>query len=621
MAGKQRCTVPRLGSGRDNDRSGDRAAGRRAIVALERFDDGTFGGLVPRLGAGTRYRYRVDGGAAFPDPASRFQPEGVHGPSEVIDPAASPGPMQAGRPSRSRTSSSTSCTSARSRRRGRLPRRRERLPYLAELGVTAIELMPVADFPGERGTGATTASRSSRRRAATAGRTTCAGSSMRAHRLGLAVFLDVVYNHLGPDGNYSRPSARTTSPSATRTPWGAGLNFDGPTARWCASSSSRTRCTGSTSTTSTACASTPRTRSSTTARGTSWPSSPRASANRPGRPVAAHRRGPPQPRARCCGPKAKAAGARRRLGRRLPPPDARRAGRRPRGLLRRLHRLDDRRSRARSAGLVLHRPVLGYLGEHRGTDPSGIPPRRFVVLHPEPRSGRQPRPRRAARTTRSTRPPTAPRRCCCLCAPADAAALHGPGVGGDDAVPVLHRSREELGRLVTEGRRDEFRHFAAFADPARARAHPGSAGRVETFERSRLRWDERDREPHASMLRLYQRSWRCGAASPPSAMNGRGIRDWRGHAAAASGRRRRAIIARRHRNARLVRCRTARPGRHAGTGPGAVSGAIHLGRSPVRAGTRAARDRSHAGSLRIRFHRPSAVLLSIWPAPSRVPRD
>ncbi|MBV8314653.1 MAG: malto-oligosyltrehalose trehalohydrolase, partial [Planctomycetaceae bacterium] len=61
---------------------------RPRAIALEKHPDGTFGGLVPGLGAGARYRYRVDGLGPFPDPASRYQPEGVHGPSRVVDPDA-----------------------------------------------------------------------------------------------------------------------------------------------------------------------------------------------------------------------------------------------------------------------------------------------------------------------------------------------------------------------------------------------------------------------------------------------------------------------------------------------------------------------------------------------------
>jgi maltooligosyltrehalose trehalohydrolase len=194
---------------------------------LERFPDGTFGGLVPGVAAGARYRYRLDGGNLFPDPASRFQPEGVHGPSEVIDPSTFSWTDDGwGGVARSDlvlyevhvgrfTPEGTFAATAR------------RLPYLAELGVTAIELMPVADFPGARNWGYDGVDLFAPAR--------CYGTPdvLRrlvdtAHHLGLAVFLDVVYNHLGPEGNYLGTFSRYYFSDKHKSPWGQGLNFDGP---------------------------------------------------------------------------------------------------------------------------------------------------------------------------------------------------------------------------------------------------------------------------------------------------------------------------------------------------------------------------------------------------------
>ena len=137
---------------------------------------------------------------------------------------------------------------------------RQRLPDLRDLGVTAIELMPVADFPGARnwgydGVGLFAPSR------ATARPTTCAPWSMRAHALGLAVMLDVVYNHLGPEGAYLPQFYPDYFTDRHSTPWGGGINLDGPGRATCGTSSSTTRCSGCTSIGSTACGSTPRTRS------------------------------------------------------------------------------------------------------------------------------------------------------------------------------------------------------------------------------------------------------------------------------------------------------------------------------------------------------------------------
>ena len=90
-----------------------------------------------------------------------------------------------------------------------------------------------------------------------------------------------------------------------------------------------------------------------------------------------------------------------------------------------------------------------------------------------------------------------------LTCPADAAAVHGPGVGGEPPFLYFTDHDEELGKLVTEGRRREFRHFLAFVDPEAREKIPDPQA-VSTFETSRLDWSERDREPHASTFRLYR---------------------------------------------------------------------------------------------------------------------
>ena len=87
------------------------------VIHLGKSPDGMFSGFVPGLGAGALYRYRLDGQGPFPDPASRFQPQGIHGPSEVMDQPGYPGPIGAGKGPRARTWSSMSCTSAPTRPR------------------------------------------------------------------------------------------------------------------------------------------------------------------------------------------------------------------------------------------------------------------------------------------------------------------------------------------------------------------------------------------------------------------------------------------------------------------------------------------------------------------------
>jgi len=209
-------------------------------VAVE-FDDrtrhplvaesgGYFSGLVEAACTGTRYRFRLDGGpTALPDPVSRFQPDGPHGSSEIIDPGAfawRDGEWR-GVP-RERlviyemhigTFTPEGGWAAASRH----------LPALAELGITCIEMMPVADFPGRFGWGYDGVDLFAPSRLY--GRP----DDLRrfvddAHALGMAVILDVVYNHLGPDGNYLKSFAPAYFTDRHGNEWGEALNFDGPDA-------------------------------------------------------------------------------------------------------------------------------------------------------------------------------------------------------------------------------------------------------------------------------------------------------------------------------------------------------------------------------------------------------
>ena len=207
------------------------AGGSSAFVALRAQGDGRFTGIMREAGPGTRYRYRLDGAACYPDPYSRYQPEGVHGPSQVIDPEAFvwtdddwPGvsaenqviyELHVG-----------AMTPA-----GTFAALTDQLPALKRLGVTMIELMPVAECPGRWNWGYD-------------GVDLFAPShnygepdDLRAlvdaaHALGLGVMLDVVYNHLGPDGNYLAAYATRYFTDRHCTPWGDGLNWDGPGSEW-----------------------------------------------------------------------------------------------------------------------------------------------------------------------------------------------------------------------------------------------------------------------------------------------------------------------------------------------------------------------------------------------------
>ena len=205
-------------------------AGAVRAIELTPRGDGLHERFVEGVSAGERYRYRLDEGAPIPDPASRFQPLGVHGPSEVIDPGAYVWQDSGwkGRPLAGMviyelhigafTPEGTYAAAA------------ERLGYLRDLGVTAVELMPLHDFPGERNWGYDCAALFAPPRPY--GRP----DELRrfvdaAHGLGLAVLLDVVYNHLGPDGAYVTAFDRTMLNNERRTPWGSSMNLDGEGSR------------------------------------------------------------------------------------------------------------------------------------------------------------------------------------------------------------------------------------------------------------------------------------------------------------------------------------------------------------------------------------------------------
>ncbi len=199
----------------------------RRAVAMPRDAGGWAEYVTREAPAGTRYRYRIDGELLVPDPAARFQPGDVHGASEVIDPLAYPwadGGWAGLPPERlvfyelhvgAFTAAGTYAAVA------------ERLDHLVSLGVTAVELMPLADFPGRWGWGYDGVLLFAPE--ASYGRPEALKALVdAAHARGLGVFLDVVYNHFGPEGNYLHRYAPDFFNARHQTPWGDGINYDGP---------------------------------------------------------------------------------------------------------------------------------------------------------------------------------------------------------------------------------------------------------------------------------------------------------------------------------------------------------------------------------------------------------
>jgi len=195
-------------------------------LPMQRVDGGFFELVTSRAGADSRYRYRIDDKLDVPDPASRANPDDPQGASEVIDPCVFDWRDDGwtGRPWDEAVIYELHVGTFTPE--GSFAGAIERLPYLAALGVTAIELMPLADFPGARGWGydgvLLFAPDASYGTAADLKRLIEA-----AHGQRLMVFLDVVYNHFGPEGNYLHAYAPMFFSDRHQTAWGKAIDFDG----------------------------------------------------------------------------------------------------------------------------------------------------------------------------------------------------------------------------------------------------------------------------------------------------------------------------------------------------------------------------------------------------------
>jgi len=195
-------------------------------VPLQLDESGCFSGVIPGVVAGDHYFYRPDDGAPRPDPVSRYQPDGVHGASQVVDPGLFGWQdhnwvgialeqyviyeLHIGTFSPEGTFA------------GVIPH----LEYLVQLGITALEIMPVSQFPGERNWGYDGVNLFAPQNSY-GGPDGLKELVNACHGKGLAVILDVVYNHFGPEGNYLGEFGPYFT-DRFHTPWGSALNFDGP---------------------------------------------------------------------------------------------------------------------------------------------------------------------------------------------------------------------------------------------------------------------------------------------------------------------------------------------------------------------------------------------------------
>jgi maltooligosyltrehalose trehalohydrolase len=205
-------------------------AGCAASLTRETDREGYFSGLVESARAGDRYKLRLDGAEAYPDPASRFQPDGPHGESQVIDHTRFKWTDRDWHGSSPKGQILYEMHIGTYTPQGTFAAAAGHLPELVDLGITLVEIMPVAEFPGRFGWGYD-------------GVDLFAPYHMygapddfrafvdRAHQEGIGVILDVVYNHFGPDGNYLGQFADAYVSARHKTEWGDAVNFDGPDCR------------------------------------------------------------------------------------------------------------------------------------------------------------------------------------------------------------------------------------------------------------------------------------------------------------------------------------------------------------------------------------------------------
>jgi maltooligosyltrehalose trehalohydrolase len=193
---------------------------------LQLEGDGYFVGGVEGIRAGDTYGFLLSGAGPFPDPASRYQPEGPHGPSQIIDPNRFAWSDQAWQGIKLAHHVVYELHIGTFTREGTWRSAILELPALAELGITALEVMPVAEFAGSFGWGYD-------------GVDLFAPTRIygypddfrafvdEAHRCGMGVLLDVVYNHVGPDGNYLQKFSESYFTADHKTDWGEAINFYG----------------------------------------------------------------------------------------------------------------------------------------------------------------------------------------------------------------------------------------------------------------------------------------------------------------------------------------------------------------------------------------------------------
>jgi maltooligosyltrehalose trehalohydrolase len=481
---------------------------------LRPTEDGYHEGTFEKLEAGARYRYRLDGGSLLPDPASRSQPEGVHGPSAIVDADAFAWQHASWAPPDPDRIVLYELHVGTFSPEGTFAGAAARLEHLANLGVTAVELMPVADFPGTHNWGYDGVSLFAPAR--------CYGTPDdlrrlvdRAHSLGLWVVLDVVYNHLGPDGNYLRAFAPQYFTDRHQTPWGEAINLDQPGSEHVRRFLIENACYWINDfridglrldATHALVDESPRHLLEELTRAVRDAVAPRTvwiSAED-------HRNLATMARRREDGGWGLDAVWADDLHHQLRRASA---GDHEGYYADFTGRSEDIAATIRQGWFYTGQPTVRD-GESRGTDPSGLSSRAFVVcLQNHDQIGN----RALGERLHHQIAPGVWRALSALLLFVPETPLIFMGQEWAASSPFLYFTdhNPELGRLVTEGRRREFRHFSAFSSPEAAARIPDPQARA-TFERSRLDWDERDTGEHARVLELYRRWLGVRKALQPS---------------------------------------------------------------------------------------------------------
>jgi len=470
--------------------------------ALTRGVDGTFGGFVAGARAGDRYRFRIDDRGPFPDPASRSQPDGVHEASELIDPATfawTDGEWRGLDPGKVVVYELHVGTFS---PKGTFAGVTERLPYLRDLGVTAVELMPVFEFEGTRSWGYDGVAMFAPTR--NYGRPDDLRKLVgEAHRHGIGVFFDLVYNHFGPVGNYAMACSDQYLSTTHSSAWAACVNLDGPGSE--------------------------QVRKFFIENARHWVHEYHADGLRLDATHALIEDGPKTVVRELVEEVHDSTPGRKVL---IVAEDHRNLNAMVRPLSEQGWGLDGvwaddlhHQVRRNIAGddEAYYRDYTGavadivrtvnqgwfYTGQHsvhnderRGTDPAGLAPSAFYVcIQNHDQVGNRAQGDRLTATVGL--PAYRAASALLLTLPHTPLLFNGQEWAAGTPFQYFTDHDAELGKVVTEGRRREFKKFKAFEDPHARETIPDPQDPA-TFERSKLDWAEIAREPHAGILRLYQ---------------------------------------------------------------------------------------------------------------------